>query len=101
MSCTVTLAVSNLAFHEVGEKKDKREVLHEALRVLKPGGKFVFQDLFAWEAIYGQPQDLIAQIKSWGIQKVGFVCTSEAPFIPSFLKLPFMVGKIGILYGEK
>ena len=98
---TFDLAVSNLTFHEVSDTKDKREVLREALRVVKPGGKFVFQDLFVWEAIYGKPDELVALVKSWGIRKVEFVKTCDAPFIPAFLKLPFMVGKIGILYGEK
>ena len=31
-------AVSNLAFHEVGSAKDKRDVLKEALRVVRKGG---------------------------------------------------------------
>ena len=32
-------AVSNLCFHEVGDAKDKRELIREALRVVKKGGK--------------------------------------------------------------
>jgi SAM-dependent methyltransferase len=95
------LAVSNLTFHEVGDTKDKREVLQEALRVVKPGGRFAFQDLFLWEAIYGKPDELVALVESWGIRKVEFVKTCDAPFIPGLLKLPFMVGRIAILYGEK
>lgn len=95
------LAVSNLTFHEVSDTKDKREVLREALRVVKPGGRFVFQDLFLWEAIYGTTGELVALLKSWGIHKVELVKTCDAPFIPSLLKPPFMVGKIGLLYGEK
>jgi SAM-dependent methyltransferase len=95
------LAVSNLTFHEVSDTKDKRQVLREALRVVKPGGKFVFQDLFAWKTLYGTPEELVGSVKSWGIHKVEYIQTYNAPFIPSFLKLPFMVGKIGILYGEK
>ena len=95
------LVVSNLTFHEVGDTNDKREVLKEALRVVKPGGRFVFQDLFLWEAIYGKPDELVALVKSWGIRKVEFVKTCNAPFIPGFLKLHFMVGRIAILYGEK
>jgi len=39
-------AVSNLCFHEVADAKDKREVIREALRVVKKSGKFAFQDLF-------------------------------------------------------
>jgi len=95
------LAVSNLTFHEVSDAADKRQVLREALRVVKPGGKFAFQDLFLVEAIYGKPDELVSLVKSWGIREVEFVRTCDEPFIPALLKLPFMVGRIGILYGEK
>jgi SAM-dependent methyltransferase len=95
------LAVSNLTFHEVSDTPDKRLVLREALRVVRPGGKFAFQDLFLVEAIYGKPEELLSLVKSWGIRKVEFVKTCDEPFIPALLKLPFMVGRIGILYGEK
>ena len=35
------VVVSNLTFHEVKDVKDKREVVREALRVVKKGGIFV------------------------------------------------------------
>ena len=95
------LAVSNLTFHEVSDTVDIREVLREALRVVRPGGKFAFQDLFLVEAIYGKPDELVSLVKSWGICEVEFVRTCDEAFIPALLKLPFMVGRIGILYGEK
>jgi len=95
------LAVSNLTFHEVSDIKDKREVLREALRVVRPGGKFAFQDLFLVEAMYGKPEELVSLVKSWGIREMKFVRTCDEAFIPVLLKLPFMVGRIGILYGEK
>ena len=98
---TFDLAVSNLTFHEVNDTQDKRQVLQEALRVVRPGGKFAFQDLFLVEAIYGKPEELVALVKSWGMRDVKFLRTCDAPFIPRLLKLPFMVGRIGILYGEK
>ena len=41
------------------------------------------------------------EIKSWGIKEIKFVDTSKSTFIPMALKLPFMIGKIGIIYGEK
>ncbi len=94
-------AVSNLCFHEVADAKDKREVIREALRVVKKGGRFAFQDLFLLKQVYGNPDDLVATIKSWGITKVEFVETRNAPFIHAALKLPFMVGRIGIIKGEK
>ncbi|MCL5998927.1 MAG: class I SAM-dependent methyltransferase [Chloroflexi bacterium] len=94
-------AVSNLVFHEVRDAKDKRELIREALRVVKKGGRFAFQDLFQWKSIYGETDELVATLKSWGITKVAFIKTSDAAFIPTALKLPFMVGTIGVLYGEK
>jgi SAM-dependent methyltransferase len=95
------VVVSNLTFHEVSDIKDKKEAVKEALRVLKKGGRFVFQDLFLWKAVYSETDDLVETIKSWGITKVEFINTSNTPFIPKALKLPFMVGTIGILCGEK
>jgi SAM-dependent methyltransferase len=94
-------AVSNLCFHEVADAKDKREVIREALRVVKKGGKFAFQDLFLIKNLYGSPEALVVVIKSWGVTSVEFVETCNAPFIPTALKLPFMVGRIGIIKGEK
>jgi SAM-dependent methyltransferase len=94
-------AVSNLCFHEVSDTKDKHEVIREGLRVLKKGGKFAFQDLFLLKQVYGKPQDLVATLKSWGISKVEFVETRNSSFIPLVLKLPFMVGRVAIIKGEK
>jgi len=95
------IVVSNMVFHEVQEAKDKREVVREALRVLKKGGLFVFQDLFLWRAAYGEAQALVSAVRSWGIEEVELIDTSRQSFIPRALKLPFMLGKIGLLHGRK
>jgi ubiquinone/menaquinone biosynthesis C-methylase UbiE len=95
------VVVSNLAFHEVRDIKDKKEVIRETLRVVKKGGRFVFQDLFLMRRIYGKTDDLLATVRSLGITKVKFVKTGDAAFIPKMLKLKSMVGALGILYGEK
>ena len=93
--------VSNFVFHEVSDAKDKREVIREALRVVKKGGIFSFQDEFLVKQFYGDTKDLVETIKSWGISKVEFVQTRDAGFIPKALKLSFMLGSIGIIKGEK
>jgi ubiquinone/menaquinone biosynthesis C-methylase UbiE len=93
--------VSNFVFHEVKDSRNKREVIREALRVVKKDGAFAFQDLFLVKGIYGEVDDLLATIRSWGIHNVKFADTSSASFIPRLLKLPFMVGSIGIIYGTK
>jgi SAM-dependent methyltransferase len=94
-------AVSNFVFHEVSDAKDKREVFREALRVVKKGGRFCFQDEFLVKQFFGDVDDLIDTIKGWGISRVVFVETREADFIPRGLKLPFILGTMGIISGEK
>jgi SAM-dependent methyltransferase len=93
--------VSNLVFHEVRDARDKRDVVKEALRVVKKGGAFAFQDLFLDKSLYGELDDLVATIKTWGFDRVEFVDTSHSDFIPRPLRLPFIIGAIGILYGRK
>jgi ubiquinone/menaquinone biosynthesis C-methylase UbiE len=94
-------AVSDFVFHEVSDVKDKREVIREALRVIRKGGAFAFQDEFLVKQFYGNPDDLVATIRSWGISKVEFVQTRDADFIPRVLELPFLLGTIAIIAGEK
>ena len=95
------LVVSNLVFHEVKDVKDKRDAVKEALRVLKKGGKFAFQDLFLIQRYFGEIDGLLAAMKNWGVRKADFVVTAQSPLIPKALKLPFMVGTIAVIYGEK
>ncbi len=94
-------AVSNFVFHMVGHTKDKRGVIREALRVVKKGGAFSFQDEFLLKQLFGDIDDLSETVKSWGISKVQFVQTRDAAFIPRALKLPFILGTIGLISGEK
>jgi len=51
--------------------------------------------------VYGEVDDLLEKIRSWGIETVELVDTSDSDFIPKALKLPFMLGAVGILYGRK
>lgn len=94
-------AISNLVFHEVKDIRDKRRAIREALRVVRKGGSFAFQDLFLWKRVYGEIDGLLQMIRSWGVARVEFLDTSRSEFIPRPLKLPFMVGTIGILRGRK
>jgi SAM-dependent methyltransferase len=93
--------VSNFVFHEVHDTKDKRALIKEALRVLKKGGAFSFQDLFLVKAYYGETEDLLETIRNWGLERVDFVKTNELDFIPPALKLPFMLGQIAVIHGRK
>jgi ubiquinone/menaquinone biosynthesis C-methylase UbiE len=94
-------AVSNFVFHEVGGVNDKRELIREALRVLKKGGKFAFQDEFLIKKIYGDPDELVTAIKSWGTSKAELIQTRNSLFIPRLLKVPFILGTMAMIKGEK
>jgi len=95
------VVVSNLTFHEVRDVHDKRRLVQEALRVLRKGGVFSIQDLFQIRQAFGDVNELVETMRSWGVGSVEFVDTSKARYIPTALKLPFMVGTIGLLKGKK
>jgi hypothetical protein len=44
---------------------------------------------------------LVKTIKSWGISEVEFIQSREAEFVPRALKVPFILGAMGIIRGEK
>lgn len=80
-------AVSNLAFHEIGTVPDKRDVLKEALRVVRKGGKFAFQDLFTMKCYYhSEPDELLNTIRSWGVENVALERTLESKSIANMLR---------------
>jgi SAM-dependent methyltransferase len=94
-------AISNLTFHEVKSMADKRSVLQEALRVVKPGGTFAFIDYFYDENYYGKK---LALEKFWrDLNLAQFECQPlrDLIAIPTLLKHPKILGKVGILYGKK
>ena len=92
--------MSNLTFHEV-PVRDRIALLGEALRVLRPGGAFAFQDLFLWPAVYGDPDALVSAVSGLGAAEVTLVRTCDSSWIPRSLRLPFMVGTVGLLKGSK
>ncbi|MDR1542742.1 MAG: class I SAM-dependent methyltransferase [Clostridiales bacterium] len=96
-----SLVVSNFCFHEVMDAKDKRDVVKEALRVLKKGGAFVFHDLFFSRRLYGEPDEMLSELRKLGLKEVILSNSSKIPCIPRFLRLPSMLGRIGLLYGKK
>jgi hypothetical protein len=71
------------------------------LRVVRKGGKFSFQDEFLVKQLFGDMNDFVETIKSWGVSEVEFVQTRDADFIPRSLKVPFILGTIGLIRGEK
>ena len=75
-------------------------LLKEALRVLKDGGVFGFQDLFN-KQFYGDIGIFYEELLRWGLKEVKLVDTSDYVYIPIALRTNHMVGNSKILYGIK
>ena len=93
--------VSNFVFHEVRGVKDKRELILEALRVLKKDGAFSIQDPFLTKIFYGNIDEFTNKLKELGIQEVYFTRLSDAMQIPRLMRFGLFLGNIGTLYGKK
>lgn len=93
--------VSNLTFHEVRAAPDKPALIREALRVLKPGGAFVFVDLFFDQPLYGDGAQLVASIRDLGISAVDLRPLRKCLAVPVFLRHPKALGLAGVLSGMK
>ncbi len=95
--------VSNFTFHEVRDARNKRDVVREALRVLRKGGSFSFQDVFLDKRVYGDLDALLKDIRGWGIEQVHVSDASSLDWLPPFLKLrtPLTIGVSAVLYGRK
>ena len=95
-------AVSNFVFHEVKTQPDKRKVVREALRVVKKGGAFAFQDLFVRKRLYGNMEEFVTQLQAEGINEIHYIANVERTgLIPKYLQAPWMLVNIGIIYGKK
>lgn len=60
--------VSSLTFHEVRDVEDKTASVTEALRVLEPGGRFAFIDLFDDPRHYNERAQVLRAIVSVGAE---------------------------------
>ena len=80
---------------------DKRTVVQEALRVVKPGGAFAFVDYFYEAKFYGQPAEFEQYLK--GLNLTQFACKrlQDVMPIPLLLRHPNALGRVGIIYGRK
>jgi len=89
--------LSNFVFHAI-KFHDRMELIAEALRVLRDGGAFAFQDLFN-DDYYSD--DFLDVVRSWGMKEVNFVESSEFIHVPLALRPKHMTGGSGILSGVK
>jgi ubiquinone/menaquinone biosynthesis C-methylase UbiE len=93
--------VSCLTFHEVKDEQNKTEVLKEALRVLKPGGEFVFLDLFKDKKIFGDEKELFHELKKFGVSELSSCNLNQVMKLPKLLDNKKVLGNAMILSGRK
>ncbi len=91
--------VSNLTFHEVRSAADKREVVREALRVVKSGGRFAFVDYFYNARLYGTPAEFEQYLRGLHLSHVEIKPLGEMIALPLLLRHPKILGQVGIIYG--
>jgi ubiquinone/menaquinone biosynthesis C-methylase UbiE len=101
LSGTFDGAVSNLTFHEVKSVDDKREVVREALRVVKPDGLFSFVDYFYEPKFYGDALEFERYLKGLGLTQVTLEPLHQKMHLNLLLRHPRLLGRVGILCGRK
>jgi SAM-dependent methyltransferase len=94
-------AISNLTFHEVKSVMDKRIVVQEALRVVKPGGTFAFVDYFYDKKYYGDVSEFRNYLKDMKLSQFECKPLQDTIAIPILLRHPKILGRVGIIYGRK
>ena len=77
--------------------------MREALRVGKRGGAFSFQDLFAQKGLYGDMDAFVEELKKEGVSEIHYIGNLEKAldFVPAYVRKPWMISGMGILYGKK
>jgi ubiquinone/menaquinone biosynthesis C-methylase UbiE len=75
--------------------------MKEALRVLKPGGGFVFLDLFMDEKIFGDEKELLNSLKKHGVSELKSYKLAKVMKLPKLLLNKKVLGNAMILIGRK
>lgn len=94
-------AVSNLTFHEVRSLSDKRQVVREALRVVKKGGRFAFVDYFWTPKFYGPSAEFERFLRDMKLSQFEMKPLREMIELPLLLRHPKILGQVGIVFGRK
>ena len=97
---TFDVAVSNFVFHEVRSQPDKLALVREALRVVRPGGYFVFEDVFYARSHYGDIQVFVKALEPY-VSEIHFVDMRHPDYTPAFLNTPLILGQMGLIYRPK
>jgi SAM-dependent methyltransferase len=94
------VVVSCLTFHEIGDVGRKSDGVVEA-RVLRPGGRYVFLDLFGDPAFYPSIEDVRQVIGRAGASIVEFGSLADWLPLPFPLRHPKVLGHAMLIVGTK
>jgi len=98
---TFDVVVSCMTFHEVRDATSATAVVAEALRVLCPGGRFVFVDPFADVAYYSSIDDVRGVIERAGASISELVALGDALSLPFPLRHPKVLGRAMLVVGTR
>jgi hypothetical protein len=76
-------------------------VVREALRVVKPSGRFAFVDYFYDAKFYGKASEFEEYLKGLSLSQFEYKPLRDMIAIPMLLRHPKILGKVGIIYGRK
>jgi len=80
---------------------DKRAVVQEALRVVKPGGTFAFVDYFYDKKYYGKASEFESYLRGLKLSQFEYKPLRHMIAIPVLLRHPMILGRVGIICGRK
>lgn len=93
--------ISNMGLHKASG--DKREMIKEAIRVLKPGGAFCLEDNFRSKRLFGNMEQFCEQLLADGVvSEIHYAPKNDKlDFIPFYLRFPWSLGRMGMIWGKK
>jgi hypothetical protein len=95
------VVVSCMTFHEIGDVQGKTDAVVEALRVLRPDGRYVFLDLFGDPAFYPSIEDVRQVIGRAGASIVEFGSLADWLPLPFPLRHPKVLAHAMLIVGTK
>ncbi|MGW3961510.1 class I SAM-dependent methyltransferase [Amycolatopsis sp. NPDC005003] len=95
------VVVSCLTFHEIDDVERKSDGVAEALRVLPPGGRYVFLDLFGDPAFYPSLDDVRDAVGKAGASIAEFRSLADFLPLPFPLRHPKVLGHAMLIAGTK
>jgi SAM-dependent methyltransferase len=98
---TFDAVVSCLTFHEIGDVERKSDGVVEALRVLRPGGRYVFLDLFGDPAFYPSIESVREAIARAGAAIAELGRLADSVPLPFPLRHPKVRGHAMLIVGTK